>query len=215
MPKTKKRPEHEPKQQRSRETLDRLLAATIKILDQEGMEGAVIPKIAAAAKVAPASVYRRFADKDALLRSAFLHMLRKSNETNRELLGKALLRKTLEESVAELMNGLLEQYKRHPRLMRALAKFVETDADPDFARESRLHVAENISLIVDALLAFRGEIEHRFPRRALQFAVLTAASAIEGYALDPSSMWHVVAPVSEKELKAELARGFVAYLRQR
>ncbi|RUL65952.1 TetR family transcriptional regulator [Dyella dinghuensis] len=215
MPRTKKRLDHEPKQQRSRETLERLLAATIKVLDEEGLEGAVIPKIAAAAKVAPASVYRRFADKDALLRSAFLHMLRKSNETNRERIGKALLRKTLEESAAQLMNSLLEQYKRHPRLLRALAKFIETDTDQDFATESKLYVAENISLVVDALLTFRAEIEHRFPRRALQFAVLTAASAAEGYALDPSSMWHVVAPVSEKELKAELARSFVAYLRHR
>jgi len=215
MPKAKNLPEHEPKQQRSRETLDRLLAATIKILDEEGLEGAVIPKIAAAAKVAPASVYRRFVDKDALLRAAFLHMLRKSNELNRELVGKALLRKTLEESAVELMNVLFDQYKRHPRLLRASAKFLETDTDPDFSRDARLHVAENISLVVDALLAFRVEIEHRFPRRALQFAVLTAASAIEGYALEPSSMWHVMAPVSEKELKAELARTFVAYLRHR
>jgi len=205
---------HEPKQQRSRETLERLLAATIKVLDDEGLEGAVVPRIAAVAEVAPASIYRRFADKDALLREAFLHMLRKSNTANRERLGQAMLRDSLEASAAQLMDALMAQHRRHPRLMRALLRFVESDRESDFATEVRLHTAENINLIVDVFHAFRTEVRHRFPRRALQFAVLSAASAIELYVLEPASLWETVLPLSDKQFKAEQVRAFVGYLRQ-
>ncbi len=206
--------QHEPKQQRSRETLERLLAATIKVLDEGGLEGAVVPKIAAIAKVAPASIYRRFEDKDALLRAAFLHMLRQSNDRNRDGLGKALLCETLEATTTQLIHGLFGQYQQHPRLLRALSRFMDADLDEEFGSEARLHMAGNVNLIVDTMLKFRDQIKHRFPRRALQFAVLSAGGAIEIYALESASLWHTVLPLSEKEFKAELVRGFVAYLRQ-
>ncbi|WP_114241167.1 TetR/AcrR family transcriptional regulator [Dyella sp. C9] len=204
----------EPRQQRSRETLARLLAATVRVLDDEGLEGAVVPRIAALARVAPASIYRRFPDKDALLREAFLHMLRASNTTNRERLGAMLLRDTLEASAAQLMELLFAQYRRHPRLMRALMRFLETEGASEFASEVRLHIAENIEQVVDVLQAFRGEVRHRFPRRALQFAVLSAAGAIESFALEPVSLWQTVLPMSDRQFQAEQARTFVAYLRQ-
>jgi AcrR family transcriptional regulator len=205
---------HEPKQQRSRDTLERLLAATVKVLEQDGWDGATVPAIAKAAKVAPASVYRRFVDKDALLRATFLHMLRQSNDINRDTLAKGVQCETLEETAARLISALFEQYRRYPRLLRALTRFMESDKDEAFGRSARLHIAENFNLVVDALLPFRAEIRHPLPRRALQFALLSAGSAMEAYALDSTSLWHTVLPLSEKELKGELTRGFVAYLRQ-
>jgi AcrR family transcriptional regulator len=205
---------HEPKQQRSRDTLERLLAATVKVLEEDGLDGATVPAIAKAAKVASASVYRRFVDKDALLRATFLHMLRQSNDTNRDTLAKAVQCETLEATAARLISAMFEQYRHHPRLLRALTRFMENDKDEEFGRNARLHIAENFNLIVDALLPFRAEIHHPFPRRALQFALLWAGSAMEAYALDSASLWHTVLPLPEKELKAELVRGFVAYLRQ-
>jgi hypothetical protein len=63
-------------------------------------------------------------------------------------------------------------------------------------------------------MPFRAEIRHPIPRRALQFALLSAGSAMEAYALDSTSVWHTVLSLSAKELKAELAHGFMAYLQQ-
>jgi AcrR family transcriptional regulator len=51
---------HPPRQKRSEKTLANLLAATIQAIDEEGLNGAKIPRIVALAGVAPASVYRRF-----------------------------------------------------------------------------------------------------------------------------------------------------------
>jgi hypothetical protein len=46
-----------PQQQRSGETLARLITATLVTLEEHGLEGATISRIASVAKIAPASVY--------------------------------------------------------------------------------------------------------------------------------------------------------------
>jgi AcrR family transcriptional regulator len=41
------------------------------VLAKHGLEGATVSRIAAAAGLSPANVYRRFPDKDALMRAVF------------------------------------------------------------------------------------------------------------------------------------------------
>ena len=202
-----------PQQARSRATLDRLLLATIQTLDAGGLDAAVVPAIAQRAGVAPASIYRRFRDKDALLRAAFLHVLELSQRGNRERLPGLLLRPSLEASARRLIALVLAQYRQHPLLLRALQRFVEADGDGAFAREVRARMARNVELIVEALLPLRGEIAHRAPNKALRFAVLHAFSAAESYALERGSVWHTAPRILPKEFAAQLTRAFVAYLR--
>jgi AcrR family transcriptional regulator len=59
----------------SRETLARLITATLATLEEHGLEGAPVSRIAGVAGIAPASVYRRFRDRNALYRVALLEML--------------------------------------------------------------------------------------------------------------------------------------------
>src|SRR5579859_4650526 len=132
-----------PQQARSRATLNRLLVATIHALDAGGLDAAVVPAIAQRAGVAPASIYRRFRDKDALLRAAFLHVLELSAQGNAQRLPKLLLRPTLEASARRLVALVLAQYRQHPQLLRALQRFVEADGDGPFAREARARMAAN------------------------------------------------------------------------
>jgi len=202
-----------PKQQRSRETLQRLLTATIQVLERRGLEGTLIPEIAAQAQVAPASVYRRFKDKNALLRAAFLHALERSQQGNREQLPPLLVRGTLDATAKRLSALVLAQYRRHPQLLRAMARFMEADPHGEFACEMRARMAHNVELIVALLLPFRDEITHRSPRRALRFALLALFGTAEDYALEDGSLWHTVPRISAREFVAELARAFVAYLR--
>ena len=101
-------PEKTPQQGRSRATAQSLLSATIRVIAAAGLDAATVPKIAALAKVAPASVYRRYQDKDALIRAAFLHVLEQSNANNRQHLKSALLRQTLQSTAMQLMKALFE-----------------------------------------------------------------------------------------------------------
>src|SRR5580700_4997795 len=115
-----------PQQQRSRETLDALLTSTIHLLETDSLEACTLPRIAAEANLAAASVYRRFPDKDALLRAAFLHVLQQNAKITRAQLEKLLLRKSLEATIEAIVADLLRQYRQRPRLMRSLSLFLES-----------------------------------------------------------------------------------------
>ena len=201
-----------PRQKRSQATLERLLSATIRLLDAYGLEGAVIPRIAELAGVAPASVYRRFANKDALMRAALLHVLESSREANRLGLASALQGATLAASAEALMDLMFRQYRQHPRLVRALARFIDADVDPQFVATARAIMAENLELSVQCLLVHRDQIHHPAPERALRFALLHAITSIEAIALAPVSLWHTVMREPDEALAKEFARSFVAYL---
>lgn len=203
---------HAPVQERSRSTALRLLNATIALLDESGLEGALIPRIAEQAGVSPASVYRRFADKNALLRAAFLHALKESNASSRVSLSDALLGDTLAVSVRKLMDMLFDQYRQHPHFLRALSQFIDADTDRAFVGEARAIIRANIDLIVDLLLQHRSEIRHAAPELALRFLVLNATCSIEAYSLDPNSMWHVEPCLSRADMTEQLVHGFVSHL---
>ena len=202
-----------PQQDRSRATAQRQLAATIRVIDQSGLDAATVPGIAAVAEVAPASVYRRYANKDALVRAAFLYALEQSNETNRRVLKGLLLKETLEATAKQLMALLLQQYRRHPILLRSLSRYIDTTDDREFVRRARSIIASNAEEVIAVLLHHRAEIAHAKPELAVRFALFHATCSIEVYALDPNSLWHEYPEFSGAKLIAEAARSFVAYLR--
>ncbi|MFD2366420.1 TetR/AcrR family transcriptional regulator [Pseudoduganella sp. GCM10020061] len=202
----------EPRQERSRATVERLLNATIGILNQAGLEGALIPRIAKDAGMAPANVYRRFVDKEALIRAAFLHALSRSNQNNEALLAQHILGDHLADSVAKVIALMFQQYRSHPLFMRSLSRFIETDSDQEFVSKARAILGQNLDCLIRILLAHREEIRHAQPETALRFAVLQAACAVEVYALDDRSIWHLAPAFSEEELARSLTDSFVLYL---
>jgi AcrR family transcriptional regulator len=177
------------KQARSRATAERLLSAAIRVIAEHGLEGTTVPRIAKIAKVAPASVYRRYADKDALIRAAFLHLLEQSNQKNREMQEKKhLLGKNLEATVKQVVQALFDQYHECPLLMRSLTRYLQTTPDRDFVERVHSVIASNLGLVVQLLMVHRAEINWPAPEHALRFALLNAASSIEAYALDVNSL---------------------------
>ncbi|AHG93305.1 regulatory protein TetR (plasmid) [Gemmatirosa kalamazoonensis] len=203
-----------PQQQRSRDTLARLLKATTEALETHGLDGATIPRIAAAAGVAPASIYRRFRDRNALVRAALVDALETGATARQTMLRlEAFPDRTLEGVVRGLVAITARQYRAQPGLMRALTRFIETDTDDEFRSRALALVAGNFQGITDLLLAFRDEIAAPDPRRAIMFALLTMATVIEVRALETVSMWHELMPVSDQELEAEVTRTVLAYLR--
>ena len=200
-----------PRQKRSQETLDSLLNATIRVLDDDGLDAATIPRIAGLAGVAPASVYRRFVNKDALIRAALLSMLHGSRS-------EALVvpdGETLPDTARRLMRLLFQQYRQHPRLLRALSRYLDADGDAQFIAEARAAVAGNLALLAGPLLAHREQIGHADPEAALRFALLQALTSIEAIALEPYSLWHIALAGTDEELGERFAEAFVAYLAKR
>lgn len=199
-----------PQQNRSRETLRRLIRATLETLEEHGLEGATIPRIAGVAGIAPASVYRRFRDKNALYRVALLDALERS--TGEDLLNDRSDGLTLEAFVLETVGMTLQQYKLRPGLMRALTRFVESDLDDEF-RARALHLLSiNFERLAGKLLAYRDQIPHSDPHKAIIFALLTMATVIEDRALEQVSMWKELTRFSDEEFTAEVTKNFLGYL---
>ncbi len=206
----------EPQQQRSRETLARLLTATIDMLEEHGLSGATIPRIADAAGVAPASVYRRFRDKGALYRAALLRALETSAEANRKTMRiESFKDATLEGVAGALVSAVLKQYRVSPGVIRALLRFIEDDTDKAFRKRTLAIISSNFERIIEVLLTFRAQIAHRNPRRAVTFALLSMVTAVEVRTLEEVSLWRELLPISDRELHRELTRGLLAYLRSR
>lgn len=193
-------------------TEDKLLAAAIRVLDRDGLDGATVPRIAQQARLSPASIYRRFVDKDNLLRAAFLRVLGESNLNSEQRLQSLLLRHSLPQTVTAILSTLMQQYRDHPRLLRALIRMLDIEQDSEFAVEAWRRLEVNLSRMAEVLLAHRAGIRHANPELAVRFAVLSATSAIELAALAEDSLWSVALPMSDKEFVVELARQTVAYL---
>jgi len=203
----------EPQQERSRRTLENLLSATVRTLHQSGLEGATIPRIAEAAGVSPAAVYRRFKDKKDLLRAAFMHMLDASRAHNRMHLAKGLSRPTLDQTARRFIEVNFAQYRQAGQLLGALKQFMDADGDSKFRQAARRIVEGNLEMVFQVMLTHRKEIAHENPERAVRIAVLTATNAIETNFFKPDTAWRILQPITDEELIAELTRAFVAYLK--
>lgn len=203
-----------PKQRRSRETLARLLAATVEVLNERGLEGATLPRIAGTAGVAPASIYRRFRDRDALFRAAFMDVLEKSAASIRTTARiEAFKNPTLETVSREIVRALIKQYREYHQLLRAFNRFIENDSDEHFRTQALALSAANFEVFVDLLLHFRSGITHPNPQLAIGLGLASIVTTLEERALQTVTIWHQVLPLSDDEIQGELTRAFLAYLR--
>lgn len=202
----------EPRQQRSRDTHARLMKAAVEVLNAHGLDGATIPRIAKVAGLSPASVYRRFRDKDALLRTVFLEIIQGSGRQTRERVRReAFADPTLDGIASELIRMLIRQHREYGGVLRALMRFAEHDEE--LRTLGLAATAENFGVAVDMLAGFSGEIHHPEPRRAITFALLSVGTCIEARILEPMTLWNELYAASDDELCADLAEMLLAYLR--
>src|SRR5437870_3071066 len=113
-------PEKPPKQARSRHTLHRLLAAAEALLEHGGLDAATVPAIAEAAGVSVGVVYRRFPDKDALLRAVYERFFTTVRDQNQlRLQSLAAMSLPLDALAQGMVLGIAEGYRRKRGLLRA------------------------------------------------------------------------------------------------
>jgi AcrR family transcriptional regulator len=196
--------------------MERLVAATIEVIEEKGLSGVTVPEIAAAAGVSTGSIYRRFVDKDALVGAAFLQMLETFYEANRANIPSDRFKgRSLAEALRALCRALIAQYRGRTGLMKALDQFVELHADTGF-KERAVSLSEaNLRLIIDALLSFKDRIAAADPERAITFALLSAITLIEVHKLHESPLWKHMLPLDDDTLAEETARTMAAYLGSR
>ena len=135
-PRTRTVPRKMPKQQRSRETVDVILAATARVLVKEGFDRASTNRIAEQAGVSIGSLYQYFPSKEALVAALVerhIETMSEALEAEMALLADA----PLAVCVRRMVTLMLDAHAIEPELHRVLNEQV-----PRVGRLHRVHEVE-------------------------------------------------------------------------
>jgi AcrR family transcriptional regulator len=199
-------------QERSRESLARLIDAAVEVLDKFGIEGATVPRIAARAGVSPGTIYRRFPDKDSLLREVCLRTLEANYELTKEMFAPDLWKdKSLAEMARAIIDFILERNRIHRGLVRAMLIFILQHPDGAFVRKSAALREKTFQVVTELVLTRRSEIRHRDPESAVNFAMLMLRIAAQSILALPHALSRPI-PHLEDQLETDLLRMFLRYL---
>src|SRR5689334_8939147 len=120
-------------QSRSRQTVARLLDAAQRVLSERGLDGATIEAIAREAGVSVGIVYRRFPDKDALLRAAYERYFGTRDAANaRSLSAEHWAGKSTREILETFIAAAITGARRERGIIVALSRFAATHDDSAF-----------------------------------------------------------------------------------
>ena len=200
-------------QARALETSDRLLDAAEAVLAADGLVGATVPAIAERAGVAVGTVYKRFPDKDALLRCTYERAFLRAAEGNRAALaperwvGWSAARLT-----RVLVGSMVSGYRRKQTLLAALARYAETHPDAAFRRRADELTADAFDRVGALLLARRDELRHPDPEGAVRLGLLTVGLALRGVLLRGDDGALHPFDGDDDRFAAELSRQLLAYL---
>jgi AcrR family transcriptional regulator len=204
-----------PQQERSRESLRKLLKAAAEVLGQHGVEGTTIPRIAEHAGLTPGAVYRRFHDKEALLEEVILGILeRQAERTKTGLTPEAAAQIPLTVFAEQVVNGMVLGYRMNAPLLRAIRIFVQGKANTPFWKKATKLEVISLERVLELFLVHRKEIKHPDPRVAISMALMMVVSTLTQIIVMPTDLGPLkdFLPKDDLALRRELTRAFLTYL---
>jgi AcrR family transcriptional regulator len=199
---------YEPRQRRSRETLQRVLDAFVELLAKKPFEEITMAELARRARIAVTSIYARFENKQALVLAAHeryrAEMLREIDLLlNPARWGAA----NLEVIIHEVMTGVITDRRSRLPLLRAALLINDREVYERAAQISR-HVSERMTTLLAPRLDWLPAAERE---RTIDFALRSATSVLQQRLvfgdIEPAR-FHL----SETELAQRLADQFFATL---
>ena len=203
-----------PVQERSRKTLQRLLDSAEFILARHGLQGTTLPRIAAHARLSPASVYRRFRDKDALMAAVFERLAKQSSLGSAAAVDPQAVRPLgLEQFSRNIIGGMIHNHRADVGLSRAALQYAEQHWNAGFVRRARDSEACSFQQMVGTFLIWRDQIHHPQPEVAIRFAFVMVALALRELILfNRAYLFEAILPIDDELLANELTRMFLRYL---
>jgi len=201
-----------PAQERSRETVDRLVEAVEVLLRTRTFEEISVQDIVRRSGRSVGSFYARFGGKDALLP----HLYQRYHDRLEASLQPRLNRLEwasldLPETVAALVDFIVSTYDERRGLLRVLALFARTrpDALPADVVAHRRRIYEPL---VRILLRHRERIPHADPEAAARFGLFLVSSVAREKILFGDAPHSRVTPLTREALRQELIRALHSYL---
>ena len=155
------------KQRRSQQTLERLLNATLALLEQRSFEDITVQDITRRAASSVGAFYKRFPSKQAMLPAILEHLQKQQIVALEEYLDEANWRGMgLVERIRHMAELSVSSYREHARLMKALLS-------RQFSEHNEMTSTQiqdsscSIVLMRDWLMHCRDEVEHPQPEKAI------------------------------------------------
>jgi AcrR family transcriptional regulator len=178
---------HEPKQERSRAALKRVLDAVAALLSERGPGEFTISEISARSGVSTGSIYGRAGSKDDLVRAVHARLMAEMADEQERLVSRSRWADVpAVEMIPSALRELAELLQRHAVLLRAFT--VRAVVDPAIREPGRDSYFRLERDWIDLVLTKRAEIVHVDPDRAVSSCFNIAYSTFSRYlGLDPAA----------------------------
>lgn len=163
------------RQARSRRTEQALLDAALALFVERGVDAVPVGDIAAAAGVAPATIYRRFGDKEGLVREAFARFVDNALALL-DAAPAAPARQGFVPLVADVTALVLGFSQANQRILQSA--YAKALADDFYASRLVLLRARVFALLKERFLRHAGDIRHPEPAVAIDFALRQAVAML-------------------------------------
>jgi len=201
-----------PRQVRSQETLDRILDAAERVLDEKSFTEATVAEIMMRAGVTVGAFYRRFPDKDALLHFLDERFFQEVGERGHAVLDVERWRgASTADILTEVARAAVELYLTNRGVARSL--FLRARVDPVVQTSARRVNAHFIERLQTLLLQpeRRGELTHPDPERAIALGFLMFIGALRETTVF-GEVWPNHREIVGGALAEEMARLYLSYL---
>ena len=192
-------------QRRSQQTTERLIDAAEEILKTEGADAATLRAIAEKAGVSIGIVYRRFPDKDTILRAVYMRYFSKAAASNQRVLSATDWSRFSTTHLARLLiDGMVMNYRANRNLLKSLILYARSHDDPAFRERVEAMNEQAVTALVGIFESRKSEMNHPHPSEGIRFALTSVAAVAQERAIFQKSM--------DPHLSRELLRLFSAYL---
>ena len=158
-----------PQQERSRQTLERLLRAAEGVFADVGEPGFTIPEVSRRAGLSVGTVYRRFANKEELLEAVMRRVQRDDTNVLSTWATIDWAQVDARTMVDHLARDLSIPWRERAPLMRAMMARRLTDNDGQLLGQGLEVVRNHVARFREAILTHASELQHPNPDEAIEF----------------------------------------------
>jgi AcrR family transcriptional regulator len=202
----------EPQQARSQETMNKILDAASKILDQKNFDELTVAEVVHEAGTSVGAFYGRFKDKDALLQALDERFFNQfGNEVNNLLNSQDIQNKDLTEAIFIIISFVVDAYSRQKGVLRSLNLRERISYDNRFMEREQYAWNRFLPAFNGIFNKHKELIRHPNPELAINMAYRQMY-----YTMREIILWQPEPgqkqPINNEILVQELTRSFLSYL---
>lgn len=169
-----------PTQARSRDKVDRALAAAQDLIQREGVSSLTLPRVAKEADVSVGALYQYLPDREAIV-TALTVMYHEQHEARMDELIEAVQAAQTQDPLSEVLRSVADVYRENQQALTLRAE-LQAAADPELTRGHKLRMVDKIESILLTYRLFE-EAEAHLVARTIFFAADGVMH--EAFMLDP------------------------------